>query len=167
VIGLFAPAANVDNGAAKMRGILLRVGCDQTEDGGRWNAPVNIETWDYAYVPIPSDESYHGHIVPCPTYQLFENSVSRLGTQLPENLSHDRKVHLDPDFESLTIGEPFVKGRLSSRGTIMNGLCKGDIIAFYASFKPVRPGSETLDYCLFGIFHIERKTYVKDLTPGS
>lgn len=148
-----------------MRGILLRVGCDQTEDGGRWNPPVNIETWDYAYVPIPSNESCHTHIVSCPTYRCFENSVNRLGTKLPENLSHDRKVHLDPDFESLTIGEPFVKGKLSSRGTIMNELSKGDIIAFYAAFKPIQPGNESnLAYCMFGIFHIECKTYVKDLT---
>jgi hypothetical protein len=147
-----------------MRGILLRVGCDQTEDGGWWNPPVNTETWDYAYVPIPADESCHNHVAPCPTYSCFEKSVRRLGTELPGNLSGDRKAHLDPDFVSCTIGEPFVRGKLSSRGTIMNELSKGDIVAFYAAFKPIQPGYRSnLAYCLFGIFRIERKTFVRDL----
>jgi hypothetical protein len=151
---------------AEMKGILLRVGCDQTVPGGSWNAPVNTETWDYAYVPIPADEANHNHIAPCPTYSCFENSVRRLGTELPGHLSGDRKAHLDPDFVSLTIGEPFKNGRLALRGIIMNELSEGDIIAFYAAFKPIQPGYKSnLAYCLFGIFRVKCKSRVRDLAP--
>ena len=150
-----------------MKGILLRVGCDQTTAGGSWNAPVNPVSWKYAYVPIPGDEVMHEHITQCPTYEMFESSVKKLGVTLPVNLSFKVKVHLDPDFESLTFGEPFIKEnrKLSSRGQIINQLDVGDFIAFFAAFRPTQNGYKyPLAYCLFGIFHIYRKTYVKELS---
>jgi hypothetical protein len=36
-----------------MKGLLVRVGADQGEGGGWWNAPVNSITREFAYVPIP------------------------------------------------------------------------------------------------------------------
>ncbi len=150
-----------------MNGILLRVGCDKTQSGGLWNAPINTISLQYAYVPIPGDEAYHNHISTCPTYATFEFSVKNLGKSLPPHLSSQVKVHLDPDFKSLTFGEPFkaTSGKLSSRGQIINQLSVGDFIAFYAAFRPIQTGYEfPLVYCLFGIFYIHRKTYVKDLS---
>ncbi|MGA2463023.1 MAG: hypothetical protein ABSH06_01545 [Thermodesulfobacteriota bacterium] len=148
-----------------MSGILLRVGCDATTDGGCWNAPVDAVTWDYAYVPIPAEEAKHKHISKCPTYEGFEKNVERFKVHLPPNLSHETKVHLDPDFKSLTFGEPFVhaKKELSSRGQIINRLEPGDFIAFYASFRPTQPFVHRLAYCLFGLFYIKRKTFVNQL----
>ena len=35
-----------------MKGVLLRVGCDSTTGGGNWNAPVNLQSLEYVYVPI-------------------------------------------------------------------------------------------------------------------
>ena len=149
-----------------MDGILLRVGCDATEDGGCWNAPVDPATWEYAYVPIPGEEGKHEHISECPTYKIFERSVERFNIHLPPNLSQEKKVHLDPDFGSLTFGEPFIrsKKKLSSRGEIINHLEPGDFIAFYASFRPTAPFVHPLAYCIFGVFHIERKTRVGQLS---
>jgi hypothetical protein len=150
-----------------MKGILLRVGCDQTKTGGSWNAPVNPVSWQYAYVPIPEDEAKHNHFSPCPTYAMFEPSIRSLGTRLPPALLPQAKVHLDPDFASLTFGQPFKKdrGKLSSRGQIINQLSIGDFIAFYSAFRPTQVGYKyPLAYCLFGIFYIHRKTYVKDLS---
>jgi hypothetical protein len=152
-----------------MTGVLLRVGCDATEDGGGWNAPVDPITWDYAYVPIPDEEMKYKHICRCPTYDEFEASVQRFNRHLPPNLSHESKVHLDPDFRSLTFGEPFnkAKGCLSSRGQIIDQLKEGagDFIAFYAAFRPTQPHLclHRLAYCLFGILFIERKTLVSKL----
>ena len=58
-----------------MKGILLRVGCDQTEIGGRWNAPFDLKTGDYAYVPIPEGDQFE-HDFKCPTYwQAVEKVV--------------------------------------------------------------------------------------------
>src|SRR4030095_7213189 len=122
-----------------MKGILLRVGCDQTQAGGQWNAPIDLSSWQYTYVPIPGDEFKHVHIGPCPTYAIFTSPVRRIGMELPPHLSPETKVHLDPDFESLTFGEPFkiTSDKLSSRGEIINRLSKGDFIAFYAAFRPI------------------------------
>lgn len=148
-----------------MAGILLRVGCDATKDGGSWNAPVDPITRDYAYVPIPDEEAMHTHISKCPTYDEFRRVVQRFKVHLPSYLSSTTKTHLDPDFKFLTFGEPFhkAKNRLSSRGQIINQLERGDFIAFYASFRPTQPYRDPLVYCLFAIFHIERKTFVHQL----
>lgn len=146
-----------------MKGILLRVGCDSTKAGGFWNAPVDPDSWIYVYVPIPEEAKYR-HISKCPTYRAFKKSVERFNVQLPKNLQAAR-VHLDPDFESLTFGEPFDhrKKILSSRGQIINQLKKGDFIAFYASFRPTKPIKHKLAYCLFGILYIGRKSFVNQL----
>jgi hypothetical protein len=42
-----------------VKGLLVRVGVDQAY--GSWNAPVNPETLDFAYVPIP-DGAQHLHL---------------------------------------------------------------------------------------------------------
>jgi hypothetical protein len=116
-------------------GVLLRVGCDKTEKGGRWNPPIDPWSWQYAYVPIP--EGAYEHPYPCPTYQRFEGGVRRLGVRLPAHLPTTREVHVDPDFESLSIGEPWYSDRgLSSRGRVMSSLEVGDFIVFFASFLP-------------------------------
>lgn len=150
-----------------MKGILLRVGADQTDAGGRWNAPVDPQTWRYAYVPITANEEQHEHIVPCPTYTRFQKQVAALDVALPPHLNGNTNVHLDPDFHSLTYGEPYLasNGRRASRGRLIESLQKGDFIAFFAGFRPTRPSYEhTLAYCLFGIFFVQSVRQVKELT---
>ena len=41
-----------------MRGLLVRVGIDQTPEYGGWNAPVNTQTWRFMSVPI-RDSTYN------------------------------------------------------------------------------------------------------------
>ena len=36
-----------------MRRLLVRVGADQSEGGGDWNAPVGSTSYEFAYVAIP------------------------------------------------------------------------------------------------------------------
>ena len=130
-------------------------------------------SWQYAYVPIAADEGEREHIAPCPTYGVFEESVGALAVSLPDHLSGTTKVHLDPDFESLTYGEPFLSsnGRRASRGTIIGELGEGDFIAFFAGFRPMAEGGprcagwqHPLAYCLFGIFVVERVARVGELS---
>lgn len=150
-----------------MKGVLLRVGCDSTKDGGEWNAPVDLGSLRYAYVPIPGDEARHQHLGNCPTYACFSSSVEHLGVSLPQHLTPNTKAHLDPDFESLTFGEPYHanRGKLSSRGQTLDQLGIGDFIAFFAGFRPVGYSrSSSLAYCLFGIFRVQSKTVVKELS---
>lgn len=147
-----------------MKGVLLRVGCDITQSAGHWNAPVDLRTNEYVYVPIP--EHYNWHLGKCPTYGAISPALGRLGMVLPPNLTERMKLHLDPDFTSLTIGEPYHDdvGRLSSRGRTLSQLDEGDFIAFFAGFRPVgHAGSSPLAYCLFGILHIQSRTFVGSL----
>jgi hypothetical protein len=149
-----------------MKGVLLRVGCDSTDTGGNWNAPVILESLEYVYVPIWGQEDEHDHLGSCPTYGFFSSALQRLGVSLPPHLPPDKKVHLDPDFGSLTIGEPYLhrSGKLSSRGQILNKLDMGDFIVFYAGFRPIdHARSFPIIDCLFGILHIQSKTFVGDL----
>src|ERR1019366_8502767 len=41
-----------------VRGLLVRVGIDQTPKYGGWNAPVNTQTWRFMFVPI-RDSTYN------------------------------------------------------------------------------------------------------------
>ncbi len=151
-----------------MKGILLRVGADQTAAGGRYNAPIDPQSWRYAYVPIAAGEDQHEHIVPCPTFALFAERVADLGDALPSHLE-GAKVHLDPDFDSLTYGEPYLSsnGRRASRGRLIESLREGDFIAFFAAFRPTAPGYEqALAYCLFAIFFVQRVSQVRRLTTA-
>jgi hypothetical protein len=89
-----------------------------------------------------------------------------MGITLPVHLASDTKVHLDPDFSSLSFGKPFrdKSGKLSSRGQTLNQLDSGDFIAFYAGFRPVGPThSASIVDCLFGILRVQSKTFVGDL----
>lgn len=151
-----------------MKGILLRVGADQTAAGGRYNAPVDPHTWRYAYVPIAAGEDDYEHIAPCPTFAMFAPRVAALGDSLPPHLNGSR-VHLDPDFDSLTYGEPYLasNGRRASRGRLLQSLHEGDFIAFFAAFRPTTPGiyDHPLAYCLFALFFIHRVVQVADLSP--
>jgi hypothetical protein len=150
-----------------MKGILLRVGCDSTDKGGNWNAPVNLRSYEYVCVPIWGHEDQHRHLGSCPTYGSFSSALQRLGVPLPSHLPSGKKVHLDPDFGSLTIGEPYIqkKGKLSSRGQILNQLDVGDFIAFFAGFRPAdaNPSSQIKD-CLFGILYVQSKTIVGEMS---
>jgi len=150
-----------------MKGVLLRVGCDSTLKGGNWNAPIEMQSLQYAYVPIPAHEDSYQHMGDCPTYASFSTVVERFRVSLPRHLVPNAKVHLDPDFKSLTFGEPYHDnlGRLSTRGQILNQLGIGDFITFFAAFRPVGHNySFPLAYCLFGILHIQLKTIVKGLS---
>ena len=149
-----------------MMGVLLRVGCDLTKKGGRGNPPWSPSSWDYAYVPIPEGVD-HRHISDPPTYAQFEPAVRRLRCELPQHLGSDTIVHVDPDFQSLSIGEPFYISRgLSSRGRILSRLHPGDFIAFYASFRPTLPFPDRFAYCLIGLFLVGRGARVSQLTIG-
>jgi hypothetical protein len=149
-----------------MKGVLLRVGCDSTKKGGKWNAPLNHLSLEYVYVPIAGHEDNYQHLGDCPTYGSFCPKLQLLGVSLPPHLKPDTKVHLDPDFESLTFGEPYhhKSGKLSSRGQTLDQLNLGDFIAFFAGFRPVgHPRSSPIIDCMFGILHVQSKRIVGNL----
>jgi hypothetical protein len=135
-----------------MQALLVRVGIDLTEKSGAWNAPVNPDTGEFAYVPILEDEG-KGKKKIRPGYETFYDqfkACQKLDKELHPRL-HDQHAHLDPDFECLTYGDE------GDRGKPIWGLASGDILAFYASLCPVKPCNQKLIYALIGLYVVDRK----------
>ena len=125
-----------------MRALLVRVGADCTEAGGRWNGPVDSVTGAFAYVPIPEPEPVRpGLETP---YARWAPAVGRLGVELPAAL-RDRPAHADPDFEHLTYGDRRERGR-----QIREKLGAGDLLVFYAGLRDVHHGKRRVHHLTHG-----------------
>ena len=139
-----------------MRALLVRVGADCTEAGGRWNGPVDSATGAFAYVPIPEPEPCaDGLATP---YARWARAVARFGVELPPAL-RDRPAHADPDFGRLTYGDRRERGR-----QIEEKLGPGDLLVFYAGLRDVRDGR--LVYGLIGLLTVAEIVRARDLPPG-
>lgn len=129
------------------RAILIRIAVDQTY--GQWNGPCNPETGDFVYVPIPQDkpnaENMARWYLPMigPAMQAFSERNGVTAT-LPERL-HDRRMHLDPDFNFLTYGDALARGRK------LLDFRENDWVVFYSGLRPLN-GGPRLRYGLIGLF---------------
>ncbi len=138
----------------------MRVGIDQTF--GHYNSPINPETNDYLYLPIPESkhafqagmETTYTHI--SPHFNAW-GGRNKWNASFPPHLL-DRNCHLDPDFSALTYGD-----QGTGRGNRVRKLERGDFIAFFASFKPIAPCGHSLVYALFGIIVVDKVARVADL----
>jgi Nucleotide modification associated domain 3 len=129
-----------------MKGILVRVGADMTDGGGRWNGPIDSVSRRFAYVPIPETK-------PClagletPYLQIVE-AVAEFPVNLPPHLV-GRLMHLDPDFEHLTYGDRGAKGR-----QLVASLSSSDLVIFYSGLRDIHTAN--LVYAIIGIFIVDR-----------
>ena len=145
-----------------MKGLLVRVGADQTEDGGEWNGPVDTTTGKFVYVSIIEDDKKIKRRFAKP-YKVLGPALKRLGCSLPEHLDSDN-MHLDPDFEYLTYGDH------NRRATQIEEkkLGPGDILVFYAGLRdihlPKKP--KNLVYAIIGIYVIQEIVKAKDVPAG-
>jgi len=128
-----------------VRALLVRVGADCTEAGGRWNGPVDRVTGAFAYVPIPEPEPLRAGLET--PYGSWVPAVERLGVQLPTRLL-DRPAHADPDFAHLTYGDRRERAR-----QIREKLGPGDLLVFYAGLRDV--GDGRLVYALIGLLTVD------------
>jgi hypothetical protein len=135
-------------GKANVQSVLLvRVGADQTEGGGHWNAPIDPESGQFVYVPIPESKPLRdGFARP---YSMLVPALANLGQSLPAHLS-DRTMHLDPDFEFLTYGDRGAKGR-----QLASTLGRGDLIVFYSGLRAIG-NSGQLVYAIIGLLTVDR-----------
>ena len=139
-----------------MRALLVRVGADCTEAGGRWNGPVDRVTGAFAYVPIPEPEPL---LVGLETpYGGWAPAVERLGARLPPRLV-ERPAHADPDFAHLTYGDRRERGR-----QIREKLGAGDLLVFYAGLRDVGDGG--LVYALIGLLAVDVIVPARSLPPA-
>jgi hypothetical protein len=127
-----------------VKGILVRVGVDLTAGG--WNAPVDPDTLEFAYVPIPDGPQRRDLATP---YAMVGGAVQRFpAATLPAPLL-GRPMHLDPDFAHLTYGDD---GERRGRG--LARLAPGDFLAFFAGLRPTRRIEHTLLYALIGFYRV-------------
>lgn len=137
-----------------MRAYLIRVGVDQAFGG--WNAPMNPDTNEFVYVPIPESRAMRAEFVTPyrlvqPALARFEGrhqSARREQVRLPWNLA-SANMHLDPDFKHLTYGDSGVR-----RGKGLTDLGFGDVIVFYGGLKPVTACEHRLVYAVVGLYWV-------------
>jgi hypothetical protein len=151
-----------------MRATLVRVGIDQAY--GRWNGPVDPETNDFVYVPIPEGARAPQHPALATTYRTVARALAMFSSKrpgipvqfvnLPQDLT-DTATHLDPDFEQLTYGDNGER-----RGKAITTFEKGDVIVFYAGLRPVTPCPHRLVYALVGFYQVASVSRVSDF-PAS
>ena len=145
-----------------MRGILLRVGIDQAFGG--CHAPVDPDTREFVYLPIPEDlkrfkpgvETTYDDFI-SPMKRFAEERVTKSEIAFPTNLI-GTGCHLDPDFNHLTYGD-----QPTGRGRRVASLNQGDFVAFFAGLNPVRQCDQKLIYALIGIYFVKELKRVREL----
>ncbi len=136
-----------------MKGLLVRVGIDLTYGG--WNAPVDPDTLEFAYVPIPDGAQ---HVRLATRYPRVLDAIAPFpGVALPAPLA-GRAMHLDPDFVHLTYGDDGAR-----RGRGLARLAAGDFIAFFASLRPTKACDHRLLYALIGFFRVREVTSISSI----
>ena len=144
--------------------VLVRVGIDSSDKSGNWNAPVNPDTGEFAYVPIVEGEcegkkKIRPKYKAMMSYEQFKKPCRDLGKKLhPKFLQKGKFAHLDPDFKYLTYGD---QGKKKTRLENFH-LDKGDMLVFYAALEPPYAGSGDLVYALIG-FYVLGKPGVTEL----
>ena len=155
-----------------MKAYLVRVGIDCTkpkkknEDTGQFNAPVNLETGEFAYVPIKETEDIRSGSER--TFKDFIDPCRKVGKELPSRLWYEN-THLDPDFLELTYGDVDgynkITGKTNNRGEPLRTLKADDLIVFYVGLEPIRHLSEHHDrlcYAIIGIFRVKESIPARD-----
>ena len=148
-----------------MKGLLIRVGLDQTFGG--WNAPCSANG-SFCYIPIPEVEKFeHGFET---TYDEFEKAycdftqnnempaIKKTGIKSPFTL-----CHLDPDFRFLTYGD--TRQRAQQILKYFNG-SQDNFIVFYASFKQINDNHNKpceLVYAIIGFYQVKEIVYAKNV----
>lgn len=148
-----------------MNGLLVRIAVDQAYGG--WNAPVDPETGRFLYVPIPEASRTRFQKGLRHTYAEFIPSLESFAAARSLDVEADlrfptalrrRSVHLDPDFDELTYGDDGTR-----RGSGMLDLEDGDLVAFYAGLRPIRPCRDRLVYALVGLYVVDEVVTLADV----
>lgn len=151
-----------------MKGYLVRVGIDQAF--GKWNAPIDAETGDFVYVPIPEKAGTAFQPGMAIGYEPFRAAVTafsvrhpgaRPGVCTPPEQLNGLNPHLDPDFERLTYGDNGLR-----RGRGLCDLAAGDVVVFFAGLRPIQRSGQKLIYGIIGFYRVSEAVRLRDI-PSS
>jgi hypothetical protein len=149
-----------------VRAYLVRVGVDQAYGG--WNAPMDPDTNEFVYVPIPESRPMAPALLT--PYAMIQGALGSFAARhpavpparltLPRDLAA-ANMHLDPDFDHLTYGDSGIR-----RGRGLTELGRGDVVVFYSSLRPVAPCPHRLVYALVGLYAVAESVRVESV-PAS
>lgn len=146
-----------------MNAYLIRIGIDSTEDSGSFNAPVNLKTMEFAYMPIRECREARSQCRQR-TFDEFLAPCNKFGENLFPSRLLGHRAHIDPDFAELTYGD--VDGmdvstrKINHRGRPLRSqnLKEDDLLVFYAGLKPINyqanNGSNIID-AIIGIYVVK------------
>lgn len=150
-----------------MKGYLVRIGIDQ--EYGRWNAPVDPETGEFVYLPIPDaptkryssglKRSYREFLRPLDNFSAKYPQSNPKQVKLPGELFRSN-LHLDPDFEYLTYGDNGDK-----RGSGIASLQRGDVVVFYSGLRSIAR-QPRLIYALIGLLVVDEVVFANSVEPS-
>jgi hypothetical protein len=141
-----------------MRGLLVRVGIDQTYGG--WNAPCRADG-SFCYVPMQPQNAEVFDSVLMTTYDEYEKACQAFGVIFP-NWLHQTCCHLDPDFSFLTYGDG---GRRARRISQFFEGSTDNFIAFYASFTSIDDNQGPLIYAIIGLYRFQNIQLANQVPP--
>jgi hypothetical protein len=131
--------------------MLLRVGIDKGTDGVL--API-FSDGSFEYIPLSEKNENTAE------KKTFENTMGRNGVQfsdfLPEKI-RNRKMHLDPEFETFTYGDQTVKTNYLLK------LEHKDLLVFYAGLTPYKNSEYEEALYIIGYFSVRTVTDFKIL----
>jgi putative DNA base modification enzyme with NMAD domain len=143
-------------GSGIVNALLIRIGADQSKDGGRWNGPVDAQSGKFVYVPIPEQQPVNAGMEK--PYSALAPVLSMFGINLPPHLCAQH-MHLDPDFYHLTYGD---RGKRAKQ--IRDYLAPGDLVVFYAGLFDICTNAR-LVYAIVGVLVVESFRLAIDVPP--
>lgn len=132
----------------------MRVGIDQAFGG--WNAPVDPETHEFVYVPIPDRDlrpnlaTRYASVADALRAFAGARVTDEKARAVPVDLA-TQEMHLDPDFRWLTYGDT------NRRGKGFAEFDRDDVVVFYAGLRPCRASDQRsgkLIYAIIGIYRV-------------
>ncbi|PWI47703.1 hypothetical protein CEE45_10585 [Candidatus Heimdallarchaeota archaeon B3_Heim] len=135
-----------------MKAMILRIGIDKGTDGTL--APIfNDRSYEY----IPMSERDNKSTEPRKYSNTKGRSGKLLSYYLPKRVK-DRTIHFDPEFETMTYGDPTIKRKYLLR------LAKDDLLVFYAGLTPFRTKRFKEGLFIIGYFLVSEVVEFKVLT---
>lgn len=147
-----------------MKAVLVRVAIDAAY--GKWNGPIDSDTNEFVYVPIPENCQFLSGFET--GYLSLENDLRNFVVQRNLDLMRDcrfpkvlwgQNTHHDPDFRYLTYGDVG-----SRRGRPINNLSRGDLVVFYAGLRDYGKPQNPMTYGLIGMLTVEEVVSVGDIS---
>ena len=135
-----------------MKAMLIRVGIDKGTDGAL--API-FNDGSFEYIPLSEKN------VDTLEKKTFGNTKGLNGKYfiqyLPKKIK-DRKLHLDPEFETFTYGDQTVK-----RNYLLK-LEEGDLLVFYAGLTPYKNQVHREGLYIIGYFKVDKVVNFSELS---